>query len=204
MWKSIRNFFESIVFAGMKPGGSPQPAKRMRWLGPLAGPLDSFLSGPATSDPLYLSNRSIWQRARLAVVIAVPCLLVVGTVVFALTRPKAAPPPPPEPTAAEMLARILPKVDESIKTNSSTDVQVLEAQVDKTGSPRVIGMVKNNTDRLIRSAVLALDLTDADGSQVGAVTGKLENIEPGATVKFDYPITQRAAVFAIVREVRKE
>ena len=204
MWKSIRNFFESIVFAGMKPGGSPQPGKGTRWLGPLAGPLDRFLSGPAASDPLYLSNRSIWQRARLAVLIAVPCLLVVGTVVFALTRHKAAPPPPPEPTAAEMLARILPKVDESIKTNSSTDVQVLEAQVDKSGPPRVIGSVKNNTDRLIRSAVLALDLTDADGSQVGAVAGRLENIEPGATMKFAYPITQRAAVFAIVREVRKE
>jgi serine acetyltransferase len=46
-----------------------------------------------------------------------------------------------------------------------------------------------------------VDLTDADGSQVGAVSVVVEKIPPSGTRDFEIPIRQRNAAAATVREV---
>ena len=73
----IREFFESIVFAGMKPGAQAVPKQNLRWLGPLRDPIERLLSGgPAPSDPLYLSNRTPAQKLKSWSLIAIPCLVL--------------------------------------------------------------------------------------------------------------------------------
>ena len=58
--KQIREFLESIAFAGLKPGGQTAPKRQLPWLGPLR---DRLLSGgPAPTDPLYLTNRTLGRK----------------------------------------------------------------------------------------------------------------------------------------------
>jgi hypothetical protein len=89
-------------------------------------------------------------------------------------------------------------MDKDFKLAPTSDVQVLEAKVDGT---RLVGKVKNTSTREIAGAELVIDLTDADGSQVGAVSAFVEKIPPSGTRSFEVPIKQRNAVTALVREV---
>jgi hypothetical protein len=66
---------------------------------------------------------------------------------------------------------------------------------------RVAGTVKNNTDHLIHSTEIILNLTDRTGSHLGAVSAKVDNLAPNATARFQLPIEQKDASFALVREV---
>ena len=66
----LRKLWESIVYAGMQPSSpasAPRPGKPT---GGFRDKLERFLSGgPAPSDPLYLPNRSLWQRARTGILV---------------------------------------------------------------------------------------------------------------------------------------
>ena len=84
------------------------------------------------------------------------------------------------------------------------DVQVLEAHVEHEGGAKVAGTVKNNTDRLIHTTEIILNLTDKRGSHLGAVSAQVDNLAPNATVKFQIPIEQTDAAFALVREVQTQ
>jgi hypothetical protein len=79
-----------------------------------------------------------------------------------------------------------------------TDVQVLEIRVD--GS-KLVGVVKNTTKNEI-GAELVVYLTNAAGSQVGTVSGIVERIPPSGTKDFQFPIKQRDAAFALIREIK--
>jgi hypothetical protein len=204
MVKRLRQFFESVVFAGLKPGAPRGQSKLMGWLGPLRGPIERFLSGgPAPSDPFYLTNRTFGQKVKLGILIAAPCLIVAGFVGIALMHVfgKSTAGPAPEPTAAEVLAKILPNMAKDIKIDVNRDVEVVEVHVDHTGDIKLSGTLKNNTSRAVAAEVV-FDLTDAAGSQVGAVSGQVEGIAPNATANFQFPIKQQDAAFALVREVR--
>jgi hypothetical protein len=111
-------------------------------------------------------------------------------------------PPDPKPakelTAAEITAKLLPNMDKDFKLAPASDVQVLEARVDGT---RLVGKVKNTSTRAIAGAELVVDLADADGSQVGAMSVVVEKIQPSGTRDFEIPIRQRNAATATVREV---
>ena len=199
--KRIREFLESIVFAGMKPGGQTAPKRQLTWLGPLRGPVERFLSGgPAPSDPLYLTNRSPTQRLKSWSLVVIPLVLILG-VGYKLSRslnPPAAP-PNKELTAAEITAKLLPNMAKDIQLAPPGDVQVLEIRVD--GS-RLVGVVKNTTTRQIDVAEMVIELTNSSGSQVGAVNWTVERIPPSGTKEFHFPIQQRDAAFALVREVK--
>lgn len=198
--KRIREFLESIVYAGMKPGGQTAPKRQLTWLGPLRGPVDRLLSGgPAPSDPLYLTNRSPAQRLKFWSLIVIPCVLVLG-IGYQLSRSLNPPTPPPakEPTAAEITAKLLPNMAKDIQLAPPTDVQVLEIRVD--GS-KLVGVVKNTTKNEI-GAELAVYLTNVAGSQVGTVSGIVERIPPSGTKDFQFPIKQRDAAFALVRDIK--
>jgi hypothetical protein len=69
---------------------------------------------------------------------------------------------------------------------------------------KVVGSVKNNTDRLIHGTDVILNLTDRTGSHLGAVSAHVDNLAPNATVKFQTPIEQKDAAFALVREVQTQ
>ena len=195
--KRIREFLESIVFAGMKPGAQAAPKPQPKWLGPLRNPIERFLSSAAPNDPLYLTNRSLNQKLKSWSLIAVPCLILVGGIAVTLrtlNSPEAKPVTPP--TAAEIAARLpLPK---DIKLAPASVVQVVEIHVDGT---RLVGAVQNTSARDIALVKMIFDLTTAAGTQVGAVEANLENLPASGRRDFQVPITQRNAVFALVREI---
>jgi hypothetical protein len=95
----------------------------------------------------------------------------------------------------------LPNIDKTIKIEVNKDVQVLEAHVESQGGMKVAGVVKNNTDRMIHTTEIVLNLTDRTGSHLGAVSVKVGDLAPNATVRFQVPIEQKDATFALVREV---
>jgi len=101
-------------------------------------------------------------------------------------------------TAAEITAKLLPNMDKDIKLVPASDVQVVEIKVD---GMRLSGKVKNTTAREVAFAELVVDLTNVDGSQVGAVNAVVERIPPSGTKDFDVSIKQHDAAFALVREV---
>jgi len=203
MFKRFRQFIDSIVFAGLKPDAPREQAKSRPWLGPLHGLADRILSRPAPSDPLYLSNRTIDQKVKLALLIAVPCLILAGGVLLLLSNNFRAngPGPAPDLPASVLAAKLLPNVDKTIKIEINNDVQVVEAHVEHEGGLKVSGTVKNNTDRQIHTTEIILNLTDAVGSHLGAVSAKVDNLAPNTTMKFQVPLEQKDAAFALVREV---
>ncbi len=192
-----------MVYAGMKPTVRGGKATRLRWLGPLRGPTERFISGGAApTDPLYLTNRTLSQRIRFGIVIAVPCLILAGGVILSMSsiyKPKIAPARPLTP--AEVSARILPNLAKNISIESNKDLQVVEVHVDHTAGTKLAGTVTNNTGHAIRLAEVVFVLTEASGSQLGAVTAKLENLAPFSTTKFAVPIQQSTAAYALVREI---
>jgi len=66
---------------------------------------------------------------------------------------------------------------------------------------KVVGTIKNNTGRLIHTTEIVLNLADTMGSQLGAVSARVDNLAPNATASFQIPIEQTEAVIVLVREV---
>lgn len=197
--KRIREFFESILFAGMKPGTPVAPKKPNAWLGPLRGPIDRLISGPAPTDPLYLSNRSTSQKARFIALVGIPSLILlvgIGVALYFLDPPD--PKPQKELTAAEITAKLLPDMQKDIKLPPPSDVQVLEAKVDGV---HLSGVVQNTTKHEIAVANLIIDLTNTAGSQVGGVNCTVEKIPALGRKAFQVPVKQHDAAFALVREI---
>jgi len=196
----LRRLFESLVYAGLKPQGPgvvparPMSAWRER--------LERLINGPAPTDPLYLSNRTIWQRARVVVVVVAPVVLLVAVLALALSgafKGKDAP-KPAELTVAEKAARILPGFNQPIQVATNHDLDVQEVHLEH-GSPRqVAGLVKNNTDHVIASAEMVFDLTDDRGSRLGAVSTRLEKLPPHSTTPFRFTVDQGNAELVIVRD----
>ncbi len=202
--KRLRAFLESIVFAGLKPSGQKTQAPQLKWLGPIRGPIERFLAGgPAPSDPLYLTNRSMSKKMRSWALIAVPCLVLAIAMGIALSKildpPEVA--PAKELSAKELAAKILPNMDKDLKLASNPDVQVVEVTIRHEGGSHLKGVVKNTTTHEIAYVDLTVDLTDATGSQVGAVSGTIERVPPSSNKDFTFPIKQRDAAFALVREI---
>ena len=199
--KRIREFLESIVFAGMKPGDQAVPKRNLRWLGPLRDSIERFLSSPAPTDPLYLTNRTPAQKLKSWGLIAIPCLIL--AVGIAVTLSNVIDPPDakhvPAPPPGQITAKVLPNMAAKDLKLASPDVQVLEVRVE--GS-RLIGAVRNTTAREIAAAELVFALTDSAGSQVGDVTGTVEKLPPSSSKEFEIPIKQHDAAFALVREVK--
>jgi hypothetical protein len=199
----LRQFFESVVYAGLKPTGAPVPPPRTGWLGRLKRAWDRLLSGSMPTDPLYLSNRTWKQKLKVASAVCAPVLIVVGIFVYSLLTPPPAPEKPPvELTPAEVAARtqIIPK---DFKVPQNVDVQVGEVSVDRTSTPnRISGTLQNVSEKRFSNVELTFDLTDQDGSQVGGARTVVPDIGPHATKNFSFAIPQHNAKFVLVRETR--
>ena len=202
--KRLREFLESIAFAGLKPsGGKPDPGKRPRFAG-LRARIDQFLAGgPAPSDPLYLTNRSAGQKMKSWIFIGLPCFILIAGIGVALSNILEPPEPKPvvEPTAKEVAAKTLPNFDNNLKIEPNNDVEVVEVKVVHAGGSRVVGLVRNNTSHAIPKAHMVIDLTDINGSQVGGVEVHMEDLPASKTKTFSTPIAQHSAAFVLVREI---
>jgi hypothetical protein len=202
--KKLKEFFENIAYAGLKPSGQKAAPRPDTAWGRMRTKVDEFLAGgPAPSDPLYLTNRSLAQKAKPLIIIGVPLLVLLGAIGVSLSNildpPEAK--PTVEPTAKEVASKILPNLDSNLKIENSTDVEVVEVKVEHTGGSKLVGSVRNNTNHEIPVAHMVVDLTDTSGSQVGGVEVVLEAIPASKTKTFSQPIAQHTAAFALVREV---
>ena len=196
----LRERFESLVYAGMKPHVpdsepvKPKSAWRQR--------LEQWIDRPANADPLYLSNRTIGQRIRTAAVTVGPVLLLVGVLFLAWSnvfRSKEAP-KLKELTPAERAARLLPNFNDKIQLPANRELDVLDVHVENGPPAHVVGRVKNNTDHVIASARMVFDLTDGRWSRLGAVSTEVDELPPQTTTPFRFEVAQDTAQHVIVRE----
>ena len=82
MFNRIKQFFESVDYAGLKPSGAKPlgaaETKPSGWLAPIQQRIERYLNKGGSSDPLYLSNRTFMQKARLWLIIGVPSAALLG------------------------------------------------------------------------------------------------------------------------------
>jgi hypothetical protein len=205
MGSGLRKFIESILFAGLKPGGAPAASPRRRWLGPLAGPLERFLSGgPPPSDPLYLSRRTPKQRFMVAAKVALPILLVAAAASW-IFRSSIFPKNPPklDLTAPEIAAKMLPDLDK-IKIDTNRDVEVPSVGFDRAGQIALVGTVRNNTSHTIDHVEIQFEVTDENGSKLGGITASVQKLPPKSDSRFRVPIEQKNAAIALVRAINTQ
>jgi hypothetical protein len=206
MLKRIKEIFESIAYAGLQPGGrKAQATQRRDWLAPLRSRLDRFLSGSASSDPLYLSNRTAGQKIKFWAVVALPCLILVAGIALGVmgyfSRGSSFGAAPDRPSNAEIANRMLPDLNKDLHIASNQDLVVEDVHVVQGAQDQLAGVARNNTDHAIQRAQLTFELTDAMGSRQGAVSTELENIGAKSAMPFRFAIPQHGASFALVREV---
>jgi len=203
---SVRKKIESIVYAGLKPDAARPQSKLRRWLGSLEARIGRFAGGRAPSDPLYLTNRTAGQKFKAAMWFVVPGILLAGAVVVAwvnLQVPRA-PLPAPQTGPAEAAAKALANVENSIQVEKIArpqDVDVVEVHVERVPVNRLVGTLHNRTGRSFQSVDVVFEMTDSQGSQLGAVRAQVNGVPARGTVEFQLPIAQKRAAYALVREI---
>jgi len=205
--KQLRQWLESIVFAGLRPSGpgngqAGASAHPRGAFDALKARIDKFISGgPAPSDPLYLTNRTLGQKIRAWALIAVPILIVIAVIASAISQrtvpeQSRAPQIPPR----ELGAKMLPDM-KNIQIEGNRSLDVLEARIEHAGALHMAGVVRNLTDHEIAAADIFCDLTDATGTQLGGVIAHVEKIPANGTKKFEVSLRQAEATAVLVREI---
>ncbi len=198
----FRRFVESILYAGLKPNAPSKEPKRGRRLGFLLQKFERLLAGSAPTDPLYLSHRTWKQKVKLGIAIALPCLVLVGAMALGFSnifQPSYT--PAKEPTAAEIVSKMLPDIDKNLNIEVNQDAEIVEVRAQKGPSPRVEGLLRNRSNRPI-SVEFTFELTDDAGSRIGAVTGRVDKAPPKNAIPFQFPIKQTNAAFALLRDMK--
>ena len=192
----LRAWFEKIAYAGLKPD---QPAKSSS-AGEqhLPEAIDRILSGQKGEDPLYLSNRTAAQRVRLALMIAIPAVLVAGlvaaSVYFRKTETKKQ---LPQETNAQIAAKMVPELPK-LTVQSNQELDVMDVSV---LHGHLTGTLRNNTDRTLREVEVVFDLTNNQGSKIGAVACRMASMQPKGQAKCDLTVPQEDAWYALVRDI---
>ncbi|MGA3235088.1 MAG: FxLYD domain-containing protein [Bryobacteraceae bacterium] len=212
MIKRIKQFFESVAYAGLKPsGGKPlvtAEAGRSGWLAPIQDRIERFLNKGGSTDPLYLSNRTFLQKARMWLIIGVPSVVLLGGLGLVLTgyfnQDAPVAPPPVGLSNAEIAQKMLPDLNKDLHIASQHDLDVQDVHIIRAGSVKLAGLALNNTDHAIKKVELVFELTDKYGSRQGAVSTELTNLAARSSVPFQFAIEEQAAAFALVREIHVE
>jgi hypothetical protein len=215
MLKSIKEFFEKVAYAGLKPQGgrpinqTPAAAKagaaKSSGMSAVRAWVDSKINSGGPVDPLYLSSRTPAQKIKTMAMVGIPVAIVLGGVGLVLLgvfdHDSGLGPPPEGISNAEIASKMLPDLNKDLHIEAQHDLEVEDVHV-VSGSPiRLVGVAKNTTDHAIARAELTFDLTDKTGSRQGAVTTELKNISSKTSVPFQFAIEQTSASFALVREV---
>jgi hypothetical protein len=167
--------------------------------------IERFLSGGALADPLYISNRTIGQRIRMALLVGIPAIALGALVVWGMStyfdsRNSSGAASNTDATPA-LTAKLLPHIEKNFTTDYSRDVNIVEAAI-STGNERILfGKIRNNTHRVVQVAEAVFELTNDDGSELGGVVVTVRNIAPKATVPFKLTLSQRDARSVMVREL---
>jgi len=212
MFKRIKQFFESLAYAGLKPsGGKPggaAGAKPSGLLAPIQERLNKFLNKGGSSDPLYLSNRTFMQKAGIWLTIGVPSFVLLVGLGLVLSgyfnQDSPVSPPPVGLSNAEIAQKMLPDLNKNLHIASQHDLEVQDVHIISAGSVKLAGLALNNTDHPLKKVELVFELTDKNGSRQGAVSTVLTNIAARSTVSFQFAVEQQAAAFALVREIHIE
>jgi hypothetical protein len=209
MVKRIKRFFESVAYLGLRPsGGTPlaqAATKKTGWLAPIWERIENFLNSGASSDPLYLSNRTFMQKARIWLILGIPSVALLGGLGLVLSgyfvhdAPVTA--PPVGLSDAELARRMLPDLNRDLHVNNQHDLDVQDVHVIRAGSVKLAGLALNNTDHVIGKADIVFELTDKNGSRQGAVSTQLLNLAARSAVPFQFAIEQQTASFALVRDI---
>jgi hypothetical protein len=209
MFKRIKQFFESVAYAGLRPsGGNPLGPTETKKSGRFAQGIDKFLNRGGSSDPLYLSNRTFLQKARVWLLIGLPSVILLaglGLVLGGVFDPEThVAPPPVGLTNAEIAQRMLPGLGKDLHLDTQHDVDVQDVHLLHAGPIRLAGLALNKTDHLIGQVEIVFELTDKNGSRQGAVSTQLANLPANSSVPFQFAIDQQSAAFALVREVHAQ
>src|ERR1700722_18622533 len=212
MFKRIKQFFETVAYAGLKPsGGKPLTAadtKRSGWLAPIQQRIENFLNKGGSSDPLYLSNRTFMQKAGVWLIIGVPAVVLFGGLGLVLSgyfnQDAPVAPPPVGLSNAEIAQKMLPDLNRDLHITSQHDLEVQDVHIIRAASNSLAGLALNNTDHAIKKVDLVFELTDRNGSRQGAVSTELTNMAARSSVPFQFAIEQRTVAFALVREIHIE
>jgi hypothetical protein len=170
---------------------------------------ERLFSGNTPSDPLYMTNRTVGQKVRMGLLIGTPVLAIGVFMALALNNYFDPAPSPEKLEAAaagkqptgEIAAKVLPNMDKGFTTDYSREVEIVEAFVGSGSDHTLSGKLRNNTDHVVRVADVVFDVTDEDGSQLGGVAVRVENIAARSTANFKVGLEQRGARTALVREV---
>lgn len=198
MANGFKNFLDSIIYAGMKPGAeSEQGAPAAR-----PGLFARWLNGPAHADPLYVTNQTPGQKVRRALFMVSPMLVVIVLGLLAITvfAPKTAT-APKRITAAEVRARVLPDFNQDFKLGSNKDLEITEVHFEHTDGSSIVGSIRNKSDHYVIQATVVFALADLSNSALGGVTVTQTNLPPRASRTFRWPIEQANAKYALVREL---
>jgi hypothetical protein len=205
MFKRIKEWFESMAYAGLKPTTPGAPAQQPKEMSSWRMKLERFLAGPATSDPLYLTNRTLWQKIRPYLVVGIPIGILLGGLTLGLMNifgaKKGFQTPPPSISNAEIAKKSLAFLNKPLDLPAQKEIDIQDVMVPE-GSMRLQGAAKNLTDHEIHHVHVVFDLTDNRGSRLGAVSTDVENIPANAAKPFQFPVSQKLAAFAIVRDVQ--
>lgn len=170
--------------------------------------IERFVSGNASHGPLYVSNRTLGQKVRFGFLIGAPLVAIAVFIGLAMNNYFSPAPASEQPVrvkqpTGEITGKVLPNVEKDLAVSSdySRDIEVLEASVSRAGERTLSGKVRNTTDHIVQAAELVFDVTDSEGSQLGGVAVRLDNIAAGATVPFKINLPQQDARSALVREV---
>jgi hypothetical protein len=178
-----------------------------KFLASVSASFSRFIDGRAPSDPFYLSNRTFAQKLRPALIIGVPGVLLALGIGLAVTGYFDKPVPlvssQPNLTPEQVAAKMLPNLDKNLKVEQNHDVEVADVHIEQSGGTKVAGTVRNTTAHVIQDPELVFDLTDAAGSRLGAVSTRIPKIDARSSAPFSFPVPQKNAAFALVREVRQ-
>ncbi len=80
-------------------------------------------------------------------------------------------------------------------------VEEFSLQMDAYGIGKIVGTLKNTTNREYAYIQIEFNLYDSGGNQVGSTLANINNLEPGRTWKFEAPVLTGEATEAQVKNI---
>jgi hypothetical protein len=134
--------------------------------------------------------------------VAIPCLILVGLVVFGLrSHLRPAEKPVHQPTAAEIAQATLPDLVKNVQITTNHDLEVAEARIQPGPPSVVVGSVKNNSDHRIDNIRLVFTITDDGGAKLGYTAVYVDHVDPKSTAPFSLRTEYDNAAVALVKEI---
>ena len=164
---------------------------------------EDFISGRAPNDPLYLTNRTLQQKIKIAALVAVPVVILLALVLAATTdvfRSRRSDPYEHPVAQAQISTTQAPSLP--APTLALTELDVVNIRIVKDPrSPLVTGVVRNHTNAKVDAAEVSYYLVDEQGNVVGTDTTEVQNVAARGSAVFRVPLKIPHAQYVLVRDV---